>query len=296
MPSISVVLPVVLDISASAVEIYGASVSNTNPYSITALGANLRALDLSGAFWYIQDASGANPDLVTCKTAVSYRTVTDHAGNTFETDFSFLQSSYESSPFAVNVNNTLNNFVLCSGSGFSSDYASLPNSTYETNSPFYKFANFYQAMLGRLAFDVFGHPLAQAGIENDTDLVASMRADNIGWMLYNALMGLTEAQVRLIYNQMIQQDITRFQDLVDVPTDLSGVVLTNSPHSILFKSGDTITFEVTLASSAVLRGGSGVVSGGTGNVSTNNGEGDSVTARSGSSTVAKTYALNVTLA
>jgi len=247
--SVSVVLPVVIDLSAGVVEVYGDNITNTNPYSINALGDNLLASDLSGFFWYIQDASGANPDLLSCWT-VSKPPPTDLNGNPITVPNDLITLLV---PFINNTNAVLNDYVRCSGQGFQDDYVNLPSSAYSDNNPMYKFASLYNALLGRIAFDIFGHPLAQAGIDNDTELLQAMRQNDAGTRLCNALMNLTEAQVRLIYEQMLYQDSERFKNIADVPLDVSGVVLTNSPESLQFLSGDSITFEITFKSSAVGR-------------------------------------------
>jgi hypothetical protein len=296
MPAISVVLPVVIDISASVVKVFGENVTNTNPYSITANGANLLASDLSGFFWYIQDASGANPDLVSCWVGKAGAAPLDKDGN------ALTHPIYnKDADLVAHTNAMLDNYVLCDGSAFAADYSSLPSSAYSSTNPMYKFANLYQALLGRMAFDIFGHPLAQAGIENDTELMNSMRDKDAGQLLYNALNALTEPQVRLLYEQMIQQDVSRFEDLADVPKDLSGNVLEHYPNHLRFLTGDSVTFEISFASSAVERGYTGDNgTGPSGNINVPRApDADAPGSTAGlnvTSTVAKTYALNVTLA
>lgn len=291
MPPVHIVLPIVLDLSAVAVEIFGADVSNNNPYAIDLNGVNLSADDLSGALWYMQTADGTDPDDVSCWPY--------NEGNSAPLDkdgAAVVTGSWDSSgSFVENANEVLDDYVLCSGSAFQTDYSSLPQSTYGVTNPMYKFSSFYQAMLGRIAFDVFGHPLAQAGIENDTALVQSMKDHNLGHQLLEAINDLAENDVKLVFNQVIESDITRFNSMADVPRDLSGAVIGNNPQSIQFKAGDTVTFEVTMASSPVVRGNSKAVTSGSAVASDSSDLGNPVSGVNGENTVSKTYALTVTL-
>jgi hypothetical protein len=128
-----------------------------------------------------------------------------------------------------------------------------------------------------------------------------MRDKDAGQLLYNALNALTEPQVRLLYEQMIQQDVSRFEDLADVPKDLSGNVLEHYPNHLRFLTGDSVTFEISFASSAVERGYTGDNgTGPSGNINVPRApDADAPGSTAGlnvTSTVAKTYALNVTLA
>ena len=109
----------------------------------------------------------------------------------------------------------------------------------------FHYTNVYEVLLSQIAYVIFGHPLAKAGIANDTDILSHFNSENVARLLVNDLESLNSSNLRVIYQQMVAQDPARF----NVQDSTAGANGTNNPlpDSLPFKDGDTIRFEVTLS-------------------------------------------------
>lgn len=272
MPAVSLILPITVDVSSNDVQIFGEQVDLSNNYLIEMAQPVFASL-LAGTFYYKESAG--NPDEVVVWPANA--TAPDGVS----------VSPCDLDPFLGNLNSGLEGTVTASGSGFQVDYAALPNSAYDASSPFYSFPNIYQLFLSRIAYDVFGHPLAVAGIQNDSDLIASMRksgqANNITGLLGTAMNTLDGASCKLIYEQILRQDAARFENVNDK----------TAANPLPINAGDDITFALTLKSAALVRGP--VTNVASQNYSQANTASESTSGKSGSATVERTYTLKVNL-
>jgi hypothetical protein len=119
-----------------------------------------------------------------------------------------------------------------------------PNYSNITSGLFH-YTSVYEVLLSQIAYDLFGHPLAKAGIANDTDIISHFNSENLARSLVNDLESLSTSNLGVIYQQMVAQDPSRF-NVQDSTAGATGP--TNPlPNSLPFQIGDTLRFEITLS-------------------------------------------------
>jgi hypothetical protein len=272
MPAVSLILPITVDVSSNDVQIFGEQVDLSNNYLIE-MSQPVFASLLAGTFYYKQ-SSGTADDVEVWP-----------ANGTAPDGLTVPPVDFTS--FKGNLSSGLESTMTASGSGFQADYASLPNSGYDASSPFYSFPSIYELFLSRIAFDVFGHPLAVAGIQNDSALLDSMRKSgtdkDIPSLLADAMNTLSAEGCKLIYEQILRQDSSRFENVNDK----------TAANPLQINAGDDITFALTLKPANLIRGAVTSVASQTFNQS--NTAGESTSGKSGSTTVERTYTLKVNL-
>ena len=245
MPAITVTLPVSVNVTSGDVLLFGQDVTSSD--KMVKLDTTVAALDLSGMIQYIQNS--ADPNDVTLASDVA---TTSFAPATFVTDLS----------------GALNASVTLDATGTYSWWTNAADSRKtDASSPLFKYDSIYQFLLGWISYQVFSHPLAQAGISNDTSIVSSLGAASVAQTLFNSISTLTNEQLKVVFQEIVKQDATRFNrdDINSTSNPVSHPV--GSPQFLQFAAGDKVRFEVHLNSYDVKRAnsasapGSGTASG-----------------------------------
>ena len=231
MSNYTITVPIVLDASGDA-NIFSEDVVTTDvSYVFTMNAGHIAASDLSGFVRYIDDNSD--------NTLFAYS----------ETSKSTVKTQFETDICNTNlVHNT-------------TDGASFPNHT-----PKVEDATIGEMLVKYIASVLFGHPEAQAPIENDQDIVDQVQvSSNLGGQFVNTLSaGLndldTEGNATVSAENEVLQSI--FEQLVSFSseTDATGGATPDSNrfgnrddtgvyHGLPFLTGDTIIFLVRMKGS-----------------------------------------------
>jgi hypothetical protein len=240
-----ITLPVSLLVSVADVEIYGTAMTSAAPMvdcsGLLPVSALFDANPSKSAVNFVQDPS--DPNGVVASVPAEFN---DTLAGNFARGFnsSLLKKPVKLTSLDANAYLWWND----TGKSISSD----PNFA-NPNSVLYKYANFPQFVVAKVAYDVFGHPMAQAGIANDTEITGQLAgtavgSTSLGVRLAAAFKTLTEGQLQAVYEQMLQQDPARFklEDASGGALGSDGQSATSLPRSLPFKAGDKIRFEVIL--------------------------------------------------
>ena len=240
-----ITLPVSLLVSVADVEIYGTALTSAAPMvdcsGLLPVAALFNADPAKSSVNFVQDPSDPNGVIATVPAGFN-----DTVSGDFARGFnsSLLKKPVKLTSLDANAYLWWND----AGKSISSD----PNFA-NPNSVLYKYANFPQFVVAKVAYDVFGHPMAQAGIANDTVITdelegKSLGSTSLGVRLAAAFKTLTEGQLQAVYEQMLQQDPARFklEDASGGALGSDGQSATSLPRALPFKAGDKIRFEVIL--------------------------------------------------
>ena len=245
MPAITVTLPVAIEVNPGYVAVFGEDVTSSD--KLVKVDTAVAALDLSGMIQYIQKS--ADPNDVTLAS--------DKA-----------TTNFDEASLVADLSGALNSTVTVDAAGSYTWWNNASDSRKtDGTSPLFHYDSLYQFMLGWIAYEVFSHPLAQAGISNDTDILASLGSAQVASTLFNSVSSLTNEQLKVIFQEIVKQDPTRFNrdDINSTEQPTSHPV--GSPQYLQFAPGDKVRFEVHLLSYDVKRAnsastpGSGTASG-----------------------------------
>jgi len=219
---ITVYFPVNTHVSTVDVQLFGEEIST--PDRIIFLDTAVSAAKLGDFLQYCQDAGNRDSVLV----------------STMSDKKAALQADLNG---AVNSNVTLD-----------SNYASWWKDGSQVVANASNYANFKKVsefLLGQICYDVLGHPLAQAGLANDTDILAALDAGAVAANVLgdmdakaaNAVSNPSDS-LRVVYQQMFSKSPARF----DRTDNNEGIVGANNtlPLPLPFAAGDHIRFELTL--------------------------------------------------
>ncbi len=240
-----ITLPVALLVSVADVEIYGTAMTSAAPMvdcsGLLPVSALFNENPSNSAVNFVQDPSDPNGVIASVPA-----TFNDTLGGDFARGFNTALLKKPVMLTSLDANAYL--WWNDTGKSISSD----PNFA-NTKSVLYNYANFPQFVVAKIAYDVFGHPMAQAGIANDTDITSQLEgkavgSTSLGVRLAAAFKSLTEGQLQAVYEQMLQQDPARFklEDASGAALGSNGQSATSLPRSLPFKEGDKIRFEVIL--------------------------------------------------
>jgi len=219
---ITVYFPVNTHVSTVDVQLFGQDIST--PDRIIFLDTAVSADKLGKFLQYCQDP--ANRDNVLVSTMADQK--------------SALETELDA---AVNGNMTLDSNYASWWKDGSQQVANASN--------YVNFKSVSEFLLGQICYDVLGHPLAQAGLANDTEILAALEsgavAENVlGDMEVKSANGLLNPSdsLRVVYQQMFSKSPARF----DHADNNEGIVSANNtlPLQLPFAAGDHIRFELTL--------------------------------------------------
>ena len=148
--------------------------------------------------------------------------------------------------FVSNLANSLNGNADLDMGSLTAWWPNLAGKPYYGNqsNAMYHYTSVYEVLLSQIANDLFGHPLAKAGIANDNEILAYFQSQNLARLLVNDIEN--SSNLRVVYQQMVEQAPLRFntQDSAAGTNGVNGTL----PVPLPFQEGDTIRFEITLAS------------------------------------------------
>ena len=219
MSSVTVYFPINTTIDPSGVQVFGETVTTSD--RIINCEVTIDVVNILPVFRYQEDPT--NRDNVVVTTVPS-----SDAG------------------FVSDLSGTLNGLADLDLSSYSW-WPALSSASYYGNSAnaMYHYNSVYEVLLSQIAYDLFGHPLAKAGIANDVEILSHFQQQNLARMLVNDLESLSSSALRVVYQQMVEQAPSRFnhQDSAAGTTGTGDSL----PVALPFQDGDTIRFEVTLA-------------------------------------------------
>lgn len=239
-----ITLPVTLLVSVADVEIYGTAMTSAAPMvdcsGLLPVSALYNIDPDKSSVYYVQDPSDPNG------VVASVGNFSDTLSGDFARGFNYALLTKPVKLTSLDANAYL--WWNDANKSISTD----PNFA-NPNSVLYNFGNFPQFVVGKVAYDVFGHPMAQAGIANDGEIVSqlegkSVGSTSLGVRLAAAFKNLTEGQLQAVYEQMLQQDPSRFnlEDASGALLGSNGQSATSLPRALPFKEGDKIRFEIIL--------------------------------------------------
>ena len=219
MTNVTVYIPINTTIDPSGVQVFGEMVTTSD--RIINCEVTIDVANILPVFRYQEDPT--NRDNVVVTTVPS-----------------------NDSEFVSDLSGTLNGLADLDLSSYSW-WPALSSASYYGNSTnaMYHYTSVYEVLLSQIAYDLFGHPLAKAGIANDVEILSYFQQQNLARMLTNDLESLSSSALRVVYQQMVEQAPLRFnhQDSAAGTTGAGDPL----PVALPFQEGDTIRFEVTLA-------------------------------------------------
>ena len=219
MTNVTVYIPINTTIDPSGVQVFGEMVTTSD--RIINCEVTIDVANILPVFRYQEDPT--NRDNVVVTTVPS-----------------------NDSGFVSDLSGTLNGLADLDLSSYSW-WPALSSAPYYGNSTnaMYHYTSVYEVLLSQIAYDLFGHPLAKAGIANDVEILSYFQQQNLARMLTNDLESLSSSALRVVYQQMVEQAPLRFnhQDSAAGTTGAGDPL----PVALPFQEGDTIRFEVTLA-------------------------------------------------
>ena len=230
MPAALVYLPINTTIDPSGVQVFGEVVTTSD--LIIDLSGTLSAADLSAFIRYKENP--ANRDL----SVVSSKAVADAEGVALVADLS----------------GCVNSAAQCdlSGGAWWTGVSADPQYSNQA-AAMYNYSSLAEVLLGQIAYDLFGHPLAKAGIANDTDILNFIKTNKPSEALVSSIVAASaDNGLNVVFQQLLAQDPARF-DMQDSSGGVApGATADNSqPVNMPFEAGDHIRFEVTLNTYAV---------------------------------------------
>ena len=217
-----VYLPINTAIDSGDVQVFGETVTTSdkiiNLFATTLSAANLKAFML-----YEENAANRDQSLVTVKTAASAEglaVIDDLSGCVYDA----AQCDVSGATWwgVVDTGNQPDQMY---------NYESLP-----------------ELLLSQIAYDLFGHPLAKAGIANDKEILAKIRDDQkVANLFVDSIVAASAGNgLNVVFQQLLQQVPARF----NVSDSSAGVVTPGEvvplPVGMPFEAGDHIRFELTL--------------------------------------------------
>jgi hypothetical protein len=230
MPAALVYLPINTLIDPSGVQVFGETVTTSD--LIIDLSGTLSAADLSAFLQYKENPANRDLSVVSCKA------VADAEGVALVADLS----------------GCVNSLAQCdlSGGAWWTGVSADPQYSNQA-AAMYNYSSLAEVLLGQIAYDLFGHPLAKAGIANDTEILAYIKTNKPSEALVTSIVSASaDNGLNVVFQQLVKQDPARF-----AVQDSSGGVAPGAPGSnpdpvnMPFQAGDHIRFEVTLNTYAV---------------------------------------------
>ena len=226
--SVLVYLPINTLIDPSGVQVFGETVTTSD--LIIDLSGTLSAADLSAFMQYMENPANRDLSVVSVKAA----------------------SSAEGVALAADLSGCVNSPAMCdlaaSGSVWWAPLANTNQASAMNN-----YNSLAEVLLSQIADDLFGHPLAKAGIANDTEILDYIKANDPGSALVASVVAASaDNGLNVVFQQLLEQAPLRFG-----AQDTSGGVQPTStpvnplPVNMPFQAGDHIRFEVTLNTYAV---------------------------------------------
>lgn len=120
-----------------------------------------------------------------------------------------VNPSYNSGNFISAINTSLQGKVNCDLTYPWWQDISDPAKGDEESALFH-YDTFSQFILSWIAYRTFGHPLSQAGISNDTQILGAVENYNIGKGFFSSIINLTKESLGSLYYQIKGNDSSRF--------------------------------------------------------------------------------------
>lgn len=215
---VTLTFPVCVNMSSGDVEIFGQDVTTSNKAVIFDLSMNY--LDISGMFTYIQQSNNPNDVTVNPTAGFDYR------------------------QFVNDTNLVLNRPVsIDTTTGYSWWPNAQDSRKADATSPLFHYDDIYNFILATVAYNTFSHPLAQAALNNDYEIIKSCSDSKIAANLATAIQNLSEEQCKVIFQEMVKQDPSRFSKDDTNSTEQPVSHPVGSPQTLVFLPGDRLQFE-----------------------------------------------------